>query len=139
MNIFGLVIYLQNVFKISCKDVIKVCSRHLQDVFKMSSRCTTEDKLVFLTSLQDIFKMSSRRLKDVCKTYHSRKIDVVKFSTTDFQRCIAKKTTIYRNIQVGHTFWKVYDHNFLIVNLFDIQKLSELFSRTLYVMTVFTN
>ena len=30
--------YFQNVFNTSCKDNFKMCSRHLQDIFKMSLR-----------------------------------------------------------------------------------------------------
>ena len=80
------------------QDIFETCSRRLQNVLKMSSRHTTEDKLVLITRLQDIFKMFSRGLQN--------------FSNR-FLRCTTQgKLALLKHLQV---------------NLFDIRKLSELF------------
>ena len=58
----GQYIRLQDVFKMSCKDVS-------QDIFKTSSN--TSCRNIFNTSsrcLQGVFKTSSRRLQDIFKT-----------------------------------------------------------------------
>ena len=55
INIFVLVICLQDVFKMS--------SRRLQDVFKTFSRC-----------FENVFKTSSGHLQDILKTYYQVKL-----------------------------------------------------------------
>ena len=59
-------------------------SRCLQDTFKASWICTTDDKLL-LNRFHDIFKTSWRRFQDAFKTYHSWKIALVNTSSTSFQ------------------------------------------------------
>ena len=57
---------LQDVFKTSCKNVLKTSSRRFEDVFKMSSRCfkKSSNRLqdIFKTSCKDAFKALSRRI-----------------------------------------------------------------------------
>ena len=55
INIFVLVIRLQNVFKTSFQDVFKTFSRRLQEVLQKR--------------LQDIFKTSSKHFEDAFETY----------------------------------------------------------------------
>ena len=87
---------LQDILQRRLQGGLKASWRRLQDVFKMSSRCTPEDKLVLLTCLLDVFKTSSRCHKDVCKTYNSRKIDLVNMSTTSFQDVLQRRLSTER-------------------------------------------
>ena len=101
INIFILVIHLQDVFNTSCKNVFKTSCQDVfktfSNVFKTSSRHLAETSSrhvqnVFKTSsrhLQDVFETSSRHLQDVLKrclqnvfkTYHQVKL----FLLTRFQ------------------------------------------------------
>ena len=104
----------QNVHNTPCKDILKTCSRYLQDIFKIFSRSTTESKLVFSTRLQDIFKTSSicfeAPLRRVFKTYHWTNNGLLNTFSTSSQDVL---------------------RNLLRVNLIDIWKLTELFWNTL--------
>ena len=122
---------LQDVFKTSSKRLVKMSSRHLQDVFNQGVLMTSSRRLqdIFKTSCQDVFKMSSKRLEDffknvfktssrhlqdvlqrylqdVCKTYHQVKLFLLTslweaFNT--FLRRSFPKTVIYRGICLSNT------------------------------------
>ena len=104
-NIFVLAIRLQDVFQ--DKNIFKISSRRLQNVFKTSS-----SRLAKTSSrcLQNVFKTSwktsSRHLQDVFKTYHQVKLFLLTrlweaFNT--FLRRSFPKTIIYRGICPGNT------------------------------------
>ena len=80
---------VQGIFITSC-NVLKQSSRHLQDIFKTS-----------WNSCKDIFKTSSKRLKDGLSSWTVLVNMYLRVFNWFSGR--ATKTTIYRNICLGHT------------------------------------
>ena len=133
INVFALVTHLP--------DVIKTSLRHFEQVLSLSSRRTTEDKLVLSTRLQNIFKTSSRCFQGALKTF-SRRISREKlvfltqqvFKTYCKEECLQKKFTLATGPE------ELMIMKFSTSEPFNIRKLSErLFFRTLYIMPAFTN
>ena len=115
--------HFQDVFKTSCKKVLKAYSRHqkifkksCQDVFKTSIKCLQD---AFKASSRCLAKMSSRRFQDVFKRYYQVKpflLTSLRDVFNTFSRRTAKKV-IYRRICLGHASEK-----FMI----SVQNLTEL-------------
>ena len=110
---------LQNVFKGRLQDVLKTCSKGLQDVFRTSSGRIPPGKLVLLTRFQDVLKTPSRRFQDVFKTSSICLQDVFKTSSRRLHevfkktsRCIIQgKLILLKRLQ--HVFKAYCEHRYL--------------------------
>ena len=94
INIFILVIHLQDVFNTSCKNVFKTSC---QDVFKTFSNVfKTSSRHLAKTSsrhVQNVFKTSSRHLQDVFETSSRHLQDVL-------QRCLQNVFKTYHQVKL---------------------------------------
>ena len=88
---------LPDVFKASCKNILKTSSRHIQR--HLAKEFSRRLQNAFKTLCKDVFKTFSRRFQvNTC----SRRFQGFKDAFNAFFRCTGK-TIIYRKICLGHT------------------------------------